>query len=58
MLCLSGFQVYSRWVPLISDRLYPVAKSPDYFLPYFSWSWDPWWKCIYIQVAWILTPAT
>ena len=34
MLCLSGFELYSRWVPLISDRLYPVVKLIDLIISY------------------------
>ena len=28
MLCLSGFKLYSRWVPLIYQQVFPMDQNP------------------------------
>ena len=32
MLCLSGFKLYSRWVPLIYQQVFPMDPESVHFV--------------------------
>ena len=36
MLCLSGFELYSRWVPMTSISVIRISSKLDLFLVFFS----------------------